>query len=468
MLRKTKLIATLGPATAAEEIQAQMIKAGVNIFRLNMSHAPFEVVRQQAAQLRKISEELDTDVALLMDLQGPAIRTGEVTAAFELKPGDFLEITRPGVKPKLAYSTTSNYPGLADDLRVGAIMLVDNGVLEFEIVSKDEERLTCKVIAGGTMGSRRHINLPGTRVNLPGLTEKDIACLDVAAEIGVDFVAMSFVRDAAHVRQLRALLQERNCEAHIVAKIEDQSAVRFIDEIIVAADAIMVARGDLGIEVPIEELPIIQRRIVHKCVHVGRKVIVATHMLESMIQNPVPTRAEMTDVANAVFEQSDAIMLSGETSVGLYPVKCVEVLDRISRRAENADHDAKASFAELKTDKQKIVKAAVVLANSIEDAKILVFTRRGVMAEHTAHLRPEKAPIFAFAPNSTVARHLHLSRAVHPFVLKFRQGDPEATINDAVKLLRSKQLLHPGDPIIIISDILQGDFVMDSVLLRRV
>jgi pyruvate kinase len=468
MLRKTKLIATLGPATASVEIQTQMIRAGVNIFRLNMSHAPFDVVRAQAAQIRKVAEDMGTDVALLMDLQGPAIRTGEVTAAFELKPGDLVEITRPGVKPKLPFSTTSNYPGLADDLRIGAIMLVDNGVLEFEIIDKDEERLTCKVIAGGMMGSRRHINLPGTRVNLPGLTEKDIACLDVAAEIGVDFVAMSFVRDAAHVRQLRALLQERSCDAHIVAKIEDQSAVRFIDEIIVAADAIMVARGDLGIEVPIEELPIIQRRIVHKCVHIGRKVIVATHMLESMIQNPVPTRAEMTDVANAVFEQSDAIMLSGETSVGLYPVKCVDVLDRISRRAENAAHDAKADFAELKTDKQKIVKAAVVLADSIEGAKILVFTRRGVMAEHTAHLRPEQAPIFAFAPNLTVARHLHMSRAVHPFVLKFHPGDPEATIDDAVKLLRSKQLLHPGDPIIIISDILQGDFVMDSVLLRRV
>ncbi len=470
MLRKTKIIATLGPATDTQEIQRDLIAAGANVFRLNMSHAPQEVVRRHVAQIRAASAALDADVAILMDLQGPAIRTGELPAPVDLVPGDEVEIRQPGTEPTRPISTTTNYPGLAGDLKVGATVLVDNGVLHFQVISKDAERILCRVLTGGRFGSRRHINLPGTRVSLPGLTDHDLDCLDLAAEVKVDFIAMSFVRDAAHVRELRGLLKARGCPARIVAKIEDQSAVENIDEIIVAADAIMVARGDLGVEVPIEELPIIQRRIVSKCVHLGRKVIVATHMLESMIFAPVPTRAEMTDAANAVFEKADAIMLSGETSVGKFPVLCVEILDRIARRAELASRDepSRADHADLRTDKQKIVRAAVSLANSLDDARLLVFTQRGVMAEHTAHLRPDDAPIFAFTPSRDVARSLHLSRGVHPFVLDFRKDDPHATVEAALALLKKNRLIRVGDPVITISDVLVGEFVTDSVLLRRV
>ena len=237
-----------------------------------------------------------------------------------------------------------------------------------------------------------------------------------------------------------------------------------------AADAIMVARGDLGVEVPIEELPIIQRRIVAKCVHVGRKVIVATHMLESMISAPVPTRAEMTDAANAVFEKADAIMLSGETSVGKFPVLCVEILDRIARRAELASRDepSRADHADLRTDKQKLVRAAVALANSLDDAHLLVFTQRGVMAAHTAHLRPDSAAVFAFTPSLEVARTLHLNRAVHPFVMDFCKNDPHATIEAALAVLKNDRLIQTGDPVIIISDVLVGECTGDSVLMRRV
>ncbi|MGI8603157.1 MAG: pyruvate kinase [Verrucomicrobiales bacterium] len=468
MLRKTKIIATLGPATEAADIQRRLIDAGTNVFRLNMSHATHQWVREMVAQLRLVSREAERDVAILMDLQGPAIRTGELPEPLDLKAGEIVEIRQPGAEPKLPLSTTVNYPNIGDDLKVNATVLVDNGVLQFHVLSKDPERVTCRVVAGGLLGSRRHVNLPGTRVNLPPLTERDLACLPLAAEIGVDFVGMSFVRDAAHVRQLKSLLAEKNSTARVVAKIEDQSAVTHIDEIILASDAIMVARGDLGIEMPIEELPIIQRRIVHKCVHLGRKVIVATHMLESMISNPVPTRAEMTDAANAVFEQADAIMLSGETSVGKYPVRCVEILDRIARRAESVVGDTRAEFADLRSDKQKIVNAAVTLANSINGAMLIVFTQRGIMAEHTAHLRPAEAPIFAFSPNLDVARSLHLSRAVDPYVIEFYKDDPRATIESALRILRQRHFVRAGDPIIIISDVLQGEFVADSVLFRRV
>ncbi len=470
MLRKTKIIATLGPATDSPEIQRSLIEAGANVFRLNMSHAPHDVVRRHCRQIRAAAAALDTDVAILMDLQGPAIRTGEVAQPITLKVGDMVEIRQPGAAPTLPYSTTVNYPGLSNDLRLGATVLVDNGVLHFQVESKDADRVICRVLTEGVLGSRRHINLPGTRVNLPGLTEKDIACLALATEVEADFVAMSFVRDAAHVRELKQRLAEAGSSARVVAKVEDQSAVEHIDEIIFAADAIMVARGDLGIEVPIEELPIIQRRIVSQCVRVGRKVIVATHMLESMITNPVPTRAEMTDVANAVFELADAIMLSGETSVGQYPVKCVEILDRIARRTEQVICAEKKSveFAPLGSDKQKIVRAAITLADSLENAKLLVFTQRGVMAEFTAHLRPLEAPIYAITPSLEVARSLHLGRAVTPFVMDFHSDDPHATVNAALEILSNRGLTQLGDAVIVISDVLVGEFVTDSVLLRRV
>ncbi len=470
MLRKTKIIATLGPATDSPEIQRDLIAAGATVFRINMSHAPHEVVRRHVRQIREIAAATGTGPAILMDLQGPAIRTGEVPATITLQTGDEVELRQPGTAATRAISTTTNYPGLAADLKIGATVLVDNGVLHFQVVSKDSERIICRVLTGGQFGSRRHINLPGTRVNLPGLTENDLTAIDLAAELNVDFVAMSFVRDAAHVRDLRRLLTARQSTAQIVAKIEDQSAVENIDEIIMAADAIMVARGDLGVEVPIEELPIIQRRIVAKCVHVGRKVIVATHMLESMISAPVPTRAEMTDAANAVFEKADAIMLSGETSVGKFPVLCVEILDRIARRAELASRDepSRADHADLRTDKQKLVRAAVALANSLDDAHLLVFTQRGVMAAHTAHLRPDSAAVFAFTPSLEVARTLHLNRAVHPFVMDFCKDDPHATIEAALAVLKNDRLIQVGDPVIIISDVLVGECTGDSVLMRRV
>ena len=470
MLRKTKIIATLGPATDSPEIQRDLIAAGATVFRINMSHAPHEVVRRHVRQIREIAAATGTGPAILMDLQGPAIRTGEVPATITLQTGDEVELRQPGTTATRAISTTTNYPGLAADLKIGATVLVDNGVLHFQVISKDSERIICRVLTGGQFGSRRHINLPGTRVNLPGLTENDLTAIDLAAELNVDFVAMSFVRDAAHVRDLRRLLTARQSTAQIVAKIEDQSAVENIDEIIMAADAIMVARGDLGVEVPIEELPIIQRRIVAKCVHVGRKVIVATHMLESMISAPVPTRAEMTDAANAVFEKADAIMLSGETSVGKFPVLCVEILDRIARRAELASRDepSRADHADLRTDKQKLVRAAVALANSLDNAHLLVFTQRGVMAAHTAHLRPDSAAIFAFTPSLEVARTLHLNRAVHPFVMDFCKNDPHATIEAALAVLKNDRLIQVGDPVIIISDVLVGECTGDSVLMRRV
>ena len=294
------------------------------------------------------------------------------------------------------------------------------------------------------MGSRRHINLPGVKVNLPPLTEKDLADVAVGAEMQVDFVALSFCREPSDVEELRRVLREHGSTARIVAKIEDQLAVKNIDEIIQTTDVIMVARGDLGIECPMEELPIIQRRIVKRCLQQGVPVIVATHMLESMIANPVPTRAEITDVANAVFEQADAIMLSGETTVGKYPVKCVEVMDKVAERIERSGGAGFAEEALLEDDRQKTVHSAVSLANSLPDAKIVVFTRRGTMADYVSNLRPN-APIYAFAPDLRSLPQARVNWGTYPHQLAF-DPNPNRTIGAAINYLVEQKLAEIRRP----------------------
>jgi pyruvate kinase len=330
-----------------------------------------------------------------------------------------------------------NYDGLVNDIAAGDTVLVDNGNIEMLVLEKKHNRIRCKVLTPGTMGSRRHINLPGVRVNLPPLTEKDIADVQVGAEVAVDFVALSFARQGSDVEELRRALQLVGSTAQVIAKIEDQSAVRGIDEMITAADVIMVARGDLGIEVAMEELPIIQRKIVKQCIRFGKPVIVATHMLESMIENPVPTRAEITDVANAVFEQTDAIMLSGETTTGRYPVRCVEVFDRVACRIERSGGAGFASEAELTDSRQKTVSAAVQLANTLQRSKLIVFTRHGTMARYVSNMRPERAPIFAFTPSEHICRQLAICWGVHPVLLEFTDN-PNTTIDAAEAYLRGR------------------------------
>jgi pyruvate kinase len=464
-MRKTKIICTLGPATEKVEILRALIGAGVDVFRLNMSHASHERARAIVPQIRALADEFGRAVAVLMDTQGPAIRTGDLKTDLHLKPGDILEFTVRGAKSEEAYSVDVNYDGLINDINEGDTVLVDNGVIHLLVLEKRNNRIRCQVLTPGTLGSRRHINLPGVRVNLPPLTAKDVADVALGAELGVDYVALSFVRQQSDIQELRRLLGQNHSKARVMAKIEDQSAVRLIDEIIKSADAIMIARGDLGIECPIEELPIIQRKIVKICARLGKPVIVATHMLESMVHNPLPTRAEITDVANAVFEQADAIMLSGETSVGLYPEECVHVLNRVALRIERSGGAGYAKAAVLEDVRQKTVASAVVLANSLPRAKIIVFTRHGTMARNTSNLRPEHAPIFAFTPAEEVRRQLALCWGICPVRIDF-STDPNATIESAEEHLRANQLTSPGDNLVIISDVLAGDMVVDTVQLR--
>jgi pyruvate kinase len=464
-MRKTKIICTLGPATEEKQTLCRLIEEGADVFRFNMSHAEQDWVRKLVPQIRTFAEQARRAVGILLDTQGPAIRTGDLKTDLHLQPGDILEFTVRGAQSEEKYSVDVNYEGLVNDINVGDTVLVDNGMIRLEVLEKRKSRIRCRVLTSGTLGSRRHINLPGVRVNLPALTKKDLADVALGAELAVDFVALSFVHEASDIEELRRVLKEKNSRACVVAKIEDQSAVNSLEEIIKIADAIMVARGDLGIECPMEELPIIQRRAVKMSIRLGKPVIVATHLLESMISNPLPTRAEITDVANAVFEQADAIMLSGETSVGRYPVECVQILNRVALRIERSGGAGYAKSATLEDMRQKTVASAVVLANSLRRAKIIVFTRHGAMARYVSNLRPEHAPIFAVTPSEEVRRQLTIAWGVCPVRIDFTE-DPNATIDAAEKYLRENKMTTEGDNLVIISDILAEGARFDCVQLR--
>lgn len=460
---RTKFICTLGPATEAEDTIGALIDIGADVFRLNMSHAKHEWAREMTRRVRKQAKDRNAHIAVLFDLTGPSIRTGDLEKPFDLKECDLVEFRKAKTPASIELSTTVNYDGLMEDVSEGNTLVVDNGAMLMLIKSVRPDAITCEVKTPGKLGSRRHINLPGVRLNLPALTEKDHTDLALAVECDADFVAGSFVRDAAHVRELRSAMEKLEGNAQIVAKIEDQEAIRNIDSIIQATDVIMIARGDLGVEVEFEELPILQRRIVKRCHELGRRVIVATQLLESMISNPTPTRAEVTDVSNATFEEADALMLSGETSVGAYPLRCMEAFVRIASRIERSGGLGYAEHAILRDERQKTCRAAVILADSLPGARLIVLTRRGIVANHTALLRP-RTPLYAFSPKERVCRQLALSRGVTSFQLPFSPTIDE-TIQRAAEILRQNNLAQPGTPIVIVSDMLSDHFTANSILL---
>ncbi|MFZ4593961.1 MAG: pyruvate kinase [Verrucomicrobiaceae bacterium] len=468
-MRKTKILCTLGPATESPEAIASLIKHGADVMRLNMSHASHDWVRTVYHHIREAAVGAGREVSVLMDLTGPSIRTGDVTEPWKLVVGDKVELrVKEETPPTTHYSCTVNYDGLVKDLRAGDTINVDGGMIQLRVLEVTPLHVLSETLTPGEMKSRRHINLPGVPVRLPPLTKKDYADLDLGVELGVDFFALSFAREPAHIQHVQLLLDQKGSKARVIAKVENQQALDNIDALVEASAGIMVARGDLGSECPIEDLPIIQRTIVERCSYHGRKVIVATQMLESMIENPVPTRAEVTDIFNAVIEQVDCVMLSGETSVGRYPDKCVDVLHRVISRIEAAYKSERfVSDAPLKTNKHKTVKSAIVLANSIEGSKLLVFTLRGVMAHLLAHQRPEMAPIFAFTPNLHVSRTLTTARGVHPWVIDFVPGNPDQNIRNAIMLLLDKNLIKKGDPLVILSDALYDEANVDAIFLRE-
>jgi pyruvate kinase len=425
-------------------------------------------VRKVVPVVRAAAASSKTPIGILMDTQGPAIRTGDVPAPIKLDRGQKFVLTVRAEKTNAPNTVSVNYGNFVNDVSVGDVVLIDNGQIHMRVIVKHKDSVECEVLTPGVLGSRRHINLPGVKVGLPALTEKDLRDIQLGLELNAEFLAMSFVREARDIAQLRGVIENAAQPPLVIAKIEDQQAMKNLDAIIEASDAVMVARGDLGIEVPYEELPIIQRRIVKHCLRIGKPVIVATHMLESMIQNPGPTRAEVTDVANAVFEQADAIMLSAETSVGRYPVHCVEVFDRIASRMERSGGARFHEHAHLTQPREKLVNSAVVLADELNAAAIVVFTIYGHMARYAAWQRPEFSPIYAICPSEIVARSLILLRGVTPFVIDFNFADPEKTIDLTLSTLQQRGVINTGDSLVIIGSVTSGGTIVDAVQMRVV
>jgi pyruvate kinase len=468
ILRRTKIISTLGPATDSAEMIGQLIGAGVNIFRLNMSHAPHDWVRRVVKDIRAAAAARGQFIGIMMDTQGPAIRTGDIRSPLDLQPGQKFTLTVRGEQSEEEHSVDVNYENFVNDISVGDVVLIDNGTIEMKVLTKHGNKVECEVMTEGKLGSRRHINLPGVKVSLPALTAKDIQDVKLGLELELDFIALSFVRESRDLMQLKELFPTDKPHPRVIAKIEDEEAIKNLDAIIREADAIMVARGDLGIEIPYEELPIVQRRIVKTCLRVGRPVIVATHMLESMIESPMPTRAEVTDVANAVFEETDAIMLSGETTVGKYPLKCIEVFDRIARRIERSGSAQYHDSADLTSARQKLVKSAVVMANELKAVAILAFTRFGGTASYASWLRPRYSPIYAVCDSPKVAGQLTLNWGVTSFVMPFDFIDPQNTVEIALKKLVEQGRLLPGSTVVIVGAISVGTEIVDAVQMRTV
>ena len=454
-MRKTKIICTIGPATESIEMLEKLANAGMNVARLNMSHGDHESHAKIIQAIQSLNKKLSHPIAVLLDTQGPEIRTGDMVNDLHLTEGDTISIVARGAEDVESSSIHINYEDLINDVDVGDMITVDNGLINLEVLSKEDRVMQVKVIDGGLLKSKRHVNLPGIRVNLPAITDKDRRDIEFGMQQGVDFIALSFVRQADDIHELRELLGDKADKTKIVAKLEDQEAITNMVDIIAAADGIMVARGDLGVEIPLEVLPRIQRRIIRTCAEMGKRVIVATHMLESMIENPIPTRAEVTDVANAVYEEADAIMLSGETTVGKYPVKCVEILDRISRSTESSRGLRFTDNLELEGDKQQIAMAAVNLAESISAKAIIVPTRRGRMANRVTNCHPQESIICAFTNDSRTRRQLVMNRNVLSYQIEFSQ-DSEKTLATAAAIMIQRNEFSPDDRVVVISDALAG------------
>ena len=411
--KQTKIIATIGPATSSSEMLEQLLLAGMNVVRINASHGDHETHKQTIANIRKLDEELGSNTSILVDLQGPKLRIGELEEdEINLEEGAELRI-KVGAEKGSAGVVYTNYESFAKDVKPGESVLLDDGKLKVEVISTDSDsEVVCKVIYGGTLKPRKGINLPDTEISLPCITEKDEKDLAFALKHNVDWIGLSFVRNPNDIEQLRQRIDAEEKHARIIAKIEKPEAVEMLDEIIERTDAVMIARGDLGVEIPMEEVPLLQREIIDKCRSASRPVIVATQMMESMIESSTPTRAEVNDVATAVLDGTDAVMLSAETSVGKYPIHAVKAMCQIIKNMEANNDRAFNERPPYNPDDNRFITDSICynacrLARRTKAAAIVTMTYSGYTALHVSSQRP-KAHIFMFTSNKQVLSQMSL------------------------------------------------------------
>ena len=452
-LRRTKIVCTIGPSCYSQEGITNLFLHGMNVARINFSHGSHETHERSIKFIRKTARENDYSIAVLMDLQGPKIRVGQMKDDGQvLKDGDIVTITGEEVEGTSSLIPI-DYKSLVYEAEVGNRILLDDGLLELEITAKKESLLEAKVVVGGLLKPRKGVNLPNVKVSLPALTEKDIKDLEFGLTQNIDFVALSFVRSADEVLDLKRRIDESECEAGVIAKIEKPKALDAIDEIIEAADGIMVARGDLGIEIPTEEVPFVQKMIIEKCRKVGKPVITATQMLDSMITNPRPTRAESSDVANAVLDGTDAVMLSGETAAGKYPMEAVNVMNRICRKTEerllklyNSLQYRKPNLKE-KQIIESIAFSCIAMADNIDAKVISTITHSGNTARRIAKFRP-RVPVFAFTESQKVRRQLNLVWGVQSVRLD-ELFDADKSVRIMEHYLEDRGMVKKGERIVI-------------------
>ncbi|MGY6559870.1 MAG: pyruvate kinase [Nitritalea sp.] len=447
---RTKILATVGPASNSEDVLRSLAAAGANVFRLNFSHGNHEGHAAVIEKIRKINKETDSSLGILQDLQGPKIRVGEVeNNGVTIKPGDALTITSEEMVGNSAMVSTV-YQNLPNDVKEGDRILIDDGNLELRVNSTDGKQVHCTVIHGGVLKSRKGINLPNTKVSAPSLTEKDIEDLAFGLEQEVDWIALSFVRSAADIEDLRRRIQAAGKFCKIVAKIEKPEALENIDEIIAATDAIMVARGDLGVEVPMEKVPLWQKTMVEKCKLACKPVIIATQMLESMIVNPRPTRAETNDVATAVLDGADAVMLSAETASGNFPINAVKAMSTIIAHIEENAPIYHNLFKIPETDEtflsNNLILMAVRLSRNVKAKAVVGITSSGFTAFRASAHRPS-ASIFIFTRNKPLITQLSLVWGVRAYYYESNVST-DATFMDLQNKLKEDRHVAPGDIIV--------------------
>lgn len=462
MLRKTKIVCTIGPASESVEKLTQLIESGMNVARLNFSHGDFEEHGQRIQNIREASKLTGKTVAILLDTKGPEIRTNNmVNGAIELKSGDNITVSMTEVEGTTEkFSIT--YPGLIDDVHVGSKILLDDGLIGLEVLNIDKEQneIQTKILNSGTLKNKKGVNVPGVSVKLPGITEKDTNDIIFGIEQGVDFIAASFVRRASDVMEIRQLLEEKQAtHIHIIPKIENQEGVDNIDEILEISDGLMVARGDLGVEIPAEEVPLVQKMLIKKCNAHGKPVITATQMLDSMQRNPRPTRAEASDVANAIFDGTDAIMLSGETAAGIYPVEAVQTMHNIASRAEQAlDHKEILSARSKDTEHNltdAIGQSVAHTALNLDVNAIITPTESGHTARMISKYRT-KAPIVAVTANEQICRRLALVWGVYPKLGRMCSSTDEM-LDSAVEESVNSGIVKHGDLVVITAGVPVGE-----------
>jgi len=452
-IRRTKIIATLGPATDSSEILGALLEAGADVLRINLSHGTHEEQAARAVQVREVARGLRKEVAILADLRGPKIRLEKfIDGSVELQTGDVFTLDasdEPAMGDQTRVGVT--YKGLAGDVSPGDLLLLDDGLLTMRVVEVKAKDIVCEVEAGGVLGDRKGINVQGGGLSLPGIAEHDIEDIPRAAAMGADYLAVSFPRNAEDMQEARRRLREAGSDARLVAKIERTEAIENLEEIITASDAVLIARGDLGVEIGDAELPGLQKLITTKSLEQNKVVITATQMMQSMVESPIPTRAEVLDVANSVFDGTDAVMLSAETAVGRHPHTVVEAMNRICLGAER-HADTRLDHSRLNVQFQRIdqaiAMAAMFMATNVQVQAIVALTESGSTAQWLSRVR-SPVPIFALSRLRDSRRRMALYRGVYPIAHDFPSADMEETLAGGVRLLFLQGHIKAGERIIM-------------------